>query len=113
MPKVRRFVLLTLLVGFGGLLALAVAEVVLRVAPIPGVTFYTFYYDDVTGFRHYPNSTLIYRNARNDHVRRRVNSWGYLDRQHSLEKPPRPRWALFSKFPALSDARRSVVRRTS
>lgn len=70
------------------LAALVLAEIVLRVAPIPGVSFHSFYYDDVTGGRYYPNSTFTYRNDRGDYVARKVNSWGYLDEEHALAKAP-------------------------
>ncbi len=67
--------------------ALLLAELVLRVAPIPGISYHSFMYDDVTGQRFYPNTTVIYRSARGEVVRRRVNSWGYLDCEHGIEKP--------------------------
>ena len=86
--KRSHFLLNTALIGVSVVLALALAELILRLAPIPGVTFHSFYYDDVTGGRYYPNSTFVYRNDRGDHVRRKVNSWGYLDVEHAFEKKP-------------------------
>jgi hypothetical protein len=77
-----------LLVIGGVAAALAVAELLLRVVPIPGVSYHSFMYDAVTGQRFYPNTTVIYRSSRGDVVRRRVNSWGYLDSEHALDKPP-------------------------
>jgi len=76
------------LIGVSAAVALVLAELILRVAPIPGVSFHSFYYDDVTGGRYYPHSTFVYRNDRGDHVRRQVNSWGYLDEEHALAKNP-------------------------
>src|SRR5262245_44797638 len=84
--RLRRLVAYTALVAGALLAACVLAEFVLRVAPIPGITYHTFYYDDVTGQRFYPNTTMIYRNERGDHVRRRVNDWGYLDADHSQQK---------------------------
>jgi hypothetical protein len=77
------------LLSLSGVIALALGEVILRVAAIPGITYHTFYYDPVTGGKLYPHTTLIYRNARGDEVRRRVNAWGFLDVEH--EAAPRPR----------------------
>ncbi len=78
---------ITALFAVALIVAAFLAELVLRLAPIPGVTYHTFYYDDVTGQRFYPNTTMIYRNERGDHVRRRVNDWGYLDDDHEMAKP--------------------------
>jgi hypothetical protein len=74
--------------GICGVLLLGIGELFLRVVPIPGVSFHTFYYDENTGGRHYPNSTLIYRSDRGEYTERKVNSWGYPDVEHSVEKPP-------------------------
>ncbi len=75
------------MIGIALIVALGAAEVALRLIPIPGITYHSFYYDDVTGQRFYPGSTFIYRNERGDHVRRRVNDWGYLDARHEIAKP--------------------------
>lgn len=83
----RRISFTLILLVFGLLAAGVVAELVLRIAPIPGITFHTFYFDELTGQRFYPNTTMIYRNERGDHVRRRVNRWGYLDVDHDTGKP--------------------------
>jgi hypothetical protein len=64
-----------------------IAELVLRVAKIPGITYHTFQYDDLTGQHYYPGTTYIYRSDRGEEVIRRVNRRGYLDRDHDLEKP--------------------------
>ncbi len=85
--RLRRLIAYATILCLGVVLACAVAEVILRVVPIPGITYHTFYYDDVTGQRFYPHTTLIYRNERGDHVRRRVNDWGYLDADHDMAKP--------------------------
>lgn len=83
----RRLAAYAALVGAALIVACVLAEIVLRVVPIPGISYHTFYYDDVTGQRFYPNTTMIYRNERGDHVRRRVNDWGYLDAHHDEQKP--------------------------
>jgi hypothetical protein len=76
-----------LLVLGSAVFAFAAAELVLRVVPIPGITYHSFLFDDVTGQRFYPNTTVIYRSSRGEVVRRRVNSWGYLDAEHPLNEP--------------------------
>ncbi len=63
---------------------LGVAEITLRLVPIPGINYHTFYFDELTGQRFYPNTTMIYRSTRGDVVTRRVNSWGYIDREHEI-----------------------------
>jgi hypothetical protein len=86
-PRSRWFAGIALLTG-ALVFAAVLAEIVLRVARIPGITYHTFQYDEVTGQRFYPNTTLIYRSARGEEVVRRVNRWGYLDRNHDDEKAP-------------------------
>lgn len=86
--RIGRFFASLFLVAASLVAAGVLGEVVLRIAPIPGITYHTFYFDTVTGEHFYPHTTMIYRNARGDHVRRRVNSWGYLDVEHRVEKPP-------------------------
>jgi hypothetical protein len=70
------------------IVALVAAEIILRFVPIPGVGLNAYYYDDLTGGRYYPNALYTYRNQRGDFVKRRVNSWGYLDAEHKREKDP-------------------------
>ena len=76
----------TAAIAIAGIAAFAVAEIALRVLPIPGVTFHSFYYDDLTGQRFYPGTKKIYRNKRGDHAVREVNSDGYLDREFPADK---------------------------
>ena len=69
-------------------IAFVTGEVLLRMLPIPGIELQPFYYDETTGGKLYPGATLTYRNARGDLVKRKINSWGFLDAEHSLEKWP-------------------------
>lgn len=84
----RRAVLILILAGASLMVALLIAEVVLRLVPIPGISFHAFYYDPLTGGRNYPDATLIYRSARGEEVRRRTNSWGFPDVEHDVAPPP-------------------------
>lgn len=93
-PAPRRFsfrkkILFSLIaLGIFAVLGFGIAELLLRVVPIPGVAFHTAYFDGTTGGRHYPNSTLIYRNNRGEYAKRKINSWGYPDVEHRIEKEP-------------------------
>ncbi len=86
--RIRRVGLIAALVAFGGVVALGVAEVVLRLVPIPGITFHSFYFDPVTGGKYYPNTTLIYRGPDGTEVVRHSNSWGFPDLEHELTIAP-------------------------
>ncbi|MHA2231123.1 MAG: hypothetical protein ACXAB4_01345, partial [Candidatus Hodarchaeales archaeon] len=68
------------------ILFLIVVEIILRIAPIPGTGFDSKKYDPIVGQIRYPNSITTYRNDRGDFVKRRANSLGYLDVEHSKEK---------------------------
>ncbi|MCZ6766022.1 MAG: hypothetical protein O7D32_03735 [bacterium] len=50
----KRFLFGIFLSGFVIVAASVAAEFLLRVLPIPGITYHTFYYDEVTGQRYYP-----------------------------------------------------------
>ncbi len=75
----KRIVTNVSLLFVGLVIAASVAEFALRVLNLPGITFHTFYFDELTGQRFYPNTTKIYRNDRGDEVFRAVNRLGYLD----------------------------------
>ncbi len=42
--------------------------------------------DSLTGFGYYPNSISYYRNDRGDFVKRRLNQWGYFDKNYQKQK---------------------------
>jgi hypothetical protein len=85
---VRRFTRYAALLALGTFLALLAGEAILRLVPIPGISFHSFYYDPVTGGKYYPNTTLIYRSPDGVEVRRRANSWGFPDVEHELKPVP-------------------------
>ena len=76
------------LIAFGGVVALVLAEVVLRLVPIPGVIYHSFYFDPITSGKYYPNTTLIYRSRTGVEVVRHSNSWGFPDVEHALLPAP-------------------------
>jgi hypothetical protein len=84
----RRILAYGALLAFAGLAALGIAEVVLRLVPIPGITYHSFYFDPVTGGKYYPNTTLIYRSPEGVQVVRHANSWGFPDVEHAPEPAP-------------------------
>ena len=84
----RRIGIIAALVAFGGVLALVLAEVTLRLVPIPGIAYHSFYFDPVTSGKYYPNTTLIYRGRDGTQVVRHANSWGFPDVEHALTPAP-------------------------
>jgi hypothetical protein len=84
----RRVFLTAALVACAGVVALVIAEVVLRLVPIPGITYHSFYFDPVTSGKYYPNTTLIYRSPEGVEVVRHANSWGFADRERELTPAP-------------------------
>lgn len=66
--------------------SLGAAELILRIFPIPGIKIACTKFDELIGGTLYPSSTVIYSNRRGDFLRRKVNSWGYLDTEHKKEK---------------------------
>lgn len=82
----KRICFLVLAICVGTIFALIAAEIILRIVPIPGIQFDIAKYDPVAGGGYYPNSTVIYRNEQGDHVRRKINRWGYADKDHDREK---------------------------
>ncbi len=77
-------ILLLILVFF--VLILVISEFVLRVFPVYGTKIRCTKYDELVGVALYPNSTTIYSNREGDFVKRKVNSWGYLDEEREREK---------------------------
>lgn len=84
----RRFALFSIMLAVSGVIALILAEIALRLFPIPGIIFHNFYYDPVTGGKYYPNSTVTFRGDDGVLIRRSVNSWGYVDVEHAVAKAP-------------------------
>ena len=102
MPLRKKIFFTVVLVTVSGLLAFFAAELILRIAPIPGIGYHTTYYDELTGGHLYPNTTKWYRSARGDLVKRRVNSRGFLDVDHDTDKPPRTRRIGYTRTPRRS-----------
>jgi len=64
------------------------AEVFLRMVPIPGVEMLSGVFDpEINLYKYTPNSKVIKINSRNERIIRKVNSHGYLDKNHSIKKP--------------------------
>jgi hypothetical protein len=84
----RKLLLCASVVTVSGVIALVVAEIILRAFPIPGITYHSFYYDAETGGKYYPHTALIYRGESGVEIRRRSNAWGFPDVDHKLERAP-------------------------
>jgi hypothetical protein len=87
-PRKRRIGLYLAMLAISGIVALGLAEIALRLFPIPGITFHNYYYDEVTGGKFYPNSSLMFRGDDGVLIRRGVNSWGFPDVEHAMEASP-------------------------
>jgi hypothetical protein len=84
----RRIGLYVAMVLVTGVIALGLAEIALRLFPIPGITFHNYYYDPVTGGKYYPGSTYMFRGDDGVLVRRHVNAWGFTDVEHAEKAAP-------------------------
>ncbi len=82
----RRIGLTVAMLTVTAVFGLFLAELLLRVIPIPGVAYHTFYYDEVTGGKLYPKTTLLFVDDHGKRIKRKVNDWGFLDIDHK-EKP--------------------------
>jgi hypothetical protein len=84
----RRLAAAGLLLCISAIGALIVGEVILRLVPIPGISYHSFYYDSMTGGKYVPNSILMYRSQRGERAQRRANDWGFPDHRHDLRPAP-------------------------
>lgn len=73
-------------ISFMTLSVFFIGEIFLRLLPIPGIEFNMYTYDEIVGIGLYPRSAGIYRNAKGDFIKRKINRWGYMDRDHVKEK---------------------------
>lgn len=84
--KRKRFSFGLIAIPLAVITVLIITEIFLRVVPIPGIGSCAGKYDPLTGAIYNSNSTNIYRNERGDYALRKVNSWGYLDKEFKKEK---------------------------
>ena len=84
--KRKRFLFHFLAISLSLLIFFLIVEILLRLIPIPGIHYNYNKYDDFVGVIMIPHSTVIYYNGKSDCVRKKVNSWGYLDIEHKKEK---------------------------
>jgi len=70
-------------------------EIILRILPISGTKMSRVAFDEITGFEYYPGSKSVYVGRRGTRVIRRVNKFGYLDKEHFVEKGDFYRIAFF------------------
>jgi hypothetical protein len=85
----RRSILLACLTtACGFVFAAALAEVILRVVPIPGVQLLPLKHNELIGRGFYPNSRITYRNDRGEHYVHRINRWGFVSDDKEQAKQP-------------------------
>jgi hypothetical protein len=63
-------------------------EIFFTLVPVRGINKHGFYYDPLIGGRSYPEFEIRYITSRNEIILRQANKYGWLDRVHSLKKPP-------------------------
>ena len=83
----RKTIFVLLAVAFNLFAIFILGEILLRLVPIAGVNFNVYTYDHDLGVGLYPHTTVIYRNDKGVYVKRKVNRWGYLDKNHNQHKP--------------------------
>lgn len=84
-PRRILFILMMLILDVAVIWILG--EIVLRLIPIPGIYYNVYRYDPQVGGGLYPHTTEIYRDYQGNFIKRKVNRWGYLDKDHSPQKP--------------------------
>ena len=68
---------------------------VLRIFSAPGTKIACYMLDEVAGFKYYPYSNSVYVSKKGKCVIRKANKFGYLDKNHSVEKEGFYRIAFF------------------
>ncbi len=74
---------------FSILISVFVCEMLLRVVTIPGIEMRcdSEFDPDTYLYRYAPNTVIIKWNVHNELIKRTVNSEGFVDREHAIEKP--------------------------
>ncbi len=83
----QKFVITFLAGAIMVFLCFGLAEVLLRLLPIPGINSSITTYDELVGERLYPGAVVRYYNDSGELIKRKVNQWGWLDQEWSLAKP--------------------------
>lgn len=84
--KKREILHISLLLIISLLFSIVLMELLLRLLSIPGIRYDISTYDELTGFKYHPNCVSIYKNSRGDFVKRKTNSYGFLDVEHLPQK---------------------------
>ena len=84
--KILTFSLVSITISF--ICALLAMEFCLRFFNIPGIQLANSVYDSEVGlFKFKPNSNAIFTSINNKKIKRKVNSEGFLDQNHTVFKP--------------------------
>lgn len=78
-----------IILSFSILLSVILSEMLLRVVPIPGIEMRcaSEFDPDTNLYRYAPNTLILKWNVNNELIKRSVNSEGFVDREHTIEKP--------------------------
>jgi len=85
-------------------------EVILRILPIPGTKMSCVAFNEITGFEYYPGSKTVYVDKKGTRVIRKVNKFGYLDKEHFVKKGDFYRIAFFGD--SFVEARQVPLKKT-
>jgi len=81
------FVIITVILII--IFSLIIGEIVLRLLPFPGLEKKVSRFNNLVGTGFNANATVTYRNKRGDYTKRKVNRWGFLDKEWEENKAPR------------------------
>jgi len=84
--KKRKAFFIVCSLGLALILTFFALEIIFRITQPRGFSFESSRFDEVTGAGLSPGGTILYRSPGGGVVRRKVNSWGYLDREHRKGK---------------------------
>ena len=95
MIKTKRLIQTSTLLAVSIFATCVLLEVVLRILPIPGTKVSHIAFDEIAGFTYYPGSSSFYVGKNGKRVIRKANKFGYLDKEHLVEKGDFYRVAFF------------------
>jgi len=80
------FILFTGMIIF--IFSILIGEIAFRLLPYPGLEKKVSKFNTLVGTGFQPNATVTYRNKRGDYAKRKVNRWGFLDKEWNEIKSP-------------------------
>jgi len=86
----KKEIYLNIIILFASLsICFILCEILLRLIPVPGIELRAAmdFDNDIYLYRYAPHSRILRWDIRNELLERKVNAEGYLDREHTIEKP--------------------------